>query len=74
VGFLIPVSSLRALFLLLGYHVQLRYNFCFILLSYFVMFGYLLEVCSFLVRDRNRVDLNEKLGRENMEGVEGREL
>lgn len=38
----------------------------------FVAFGcYLLQACSFLVRDRRRVDLEERRGEEELGGVEG---
>lgn len=41
---------------------------------YCVMFGcYLLEACSFLFRDRNRVDRDESRGGEDLGGLEGRE-
>lgn len=51
-GSLILVSALGALFLLLGFLFQLQCDgFCF--MFYFVMFGcYLLEACSFLMRDK----------------------
>lgn len=61
------MPALRALFLLLGYFVQLQYDgFCFVI-CYFVMFCYfLLEACSFLKRNRKQVDLDGRGGGEEI--------
>ena len=41
---------------------------------YFFLFGcYLLEACSFLMRDRKGVDLDGRDGGEELGGVEGEE-
>ena len=71
---LILVPSLGALLLLLICFVQLRYeSFCFSL-SYMIMFCcYLLEACSFLMRDRKGVDLKGQGGEKELVGVEGGE-
>lgn len=38
------------------------------------MFGcYLLDICCFIIRDRNRVNLEGRGDREGLEGVEGEE-
>lgn len=43
-------------------------------LLYFAMFGcYLLEACSFQLKDRKRVDSDSKRGGEKLQGLEERE-
>ena len=68
------VSGLGTLFLL-GCYVQLSIlKFLLHLIFYFVIFGcYLLEACSFLMRDRKGVDLEGRRGGEDLGRVEGEE-
>lgn len=65
---LILLPTLRTFFLLLGCHSQLQYDsFCLFLL-YFVLLCLvtILESCSFLMIDRNRVDPNGRRSGEEL--------
>lgn len=60
-GYLTLVPALGILLLLLDCCVQLYDSFYFIF--YFIMFGYLLEPCSFLMRETEETQKGGEMGR-----------
>lgn len=74
IGSPILLPSHGSLFPVLLCLVKLRYDdFYFILFLFLFFFCYLLEVCSFLVRDKQGVVQDEIGVREEMGGLEGGE-